>query len=183
MGRVGAGAVIEPEHEQVPPEGLGEVELPFPISEETIAFEVAGNSMLPKYENGDIIVVFKEQRASGGEFLRRRGRGPAEDRRCPENHRAREIRRPGRSTSFNAKAINAMQLEWIGEICVILPRARSSGYEPRPPPGRARPQRPGQAEKNGTGQTDPRTASANRSAPALNGIQPEISCFSKFSLD
>ena len=25
MGRVGAGAAIEPEHEQVPPEGLGEI--------------------------------------------------------------------------------------------------------------------------------------------------------------
>src|SRR6187401_2101285 len=61
MGRVGAGASIEPEHEQVPPEGLGEVELPFPIAEETIGFEVSGDSMLPKYENGDIIVVFKEQ--------------------------------------------------------------------------------------------------------------------------
>src|SRR5437764_12082071 len=62
MGRIGAGAVIEPEHEQVPPEGLGEVELPFPISGETIAFEVSGDSMLPKYENGDVIVGYREQR-------------------------------------------------------------------------------------------------------------------------
>src|SRR5215471_9815045 len=44
MGRVGAGAVIEPEYEQVPPEGLGEVELPFPTDEDTIAFEVSGDS-------------------------------------------------------------------------------------------------------------------------------------------
>src|ERR1700685_752067 len=61
MGRVGAGATIEPEHEQLPPEGLGEIELPFPIAEETIAFEVAGDSMLPKYENGDIIVVYSDR--------------------------------------------------------------------------------------------------------------------------
>src|SRR6201991_5068351 len=62
MGRVGAGASIEPEYEQVPPEGLGEVQLPFPCYDETIAFEVTGDSMLPKYENGDVIVVYKDQR-------------------------------------------------------------------------------------------------------------------------
>ncbi len=83
MGRVGAGASIEPEHEQVPPEGLGEVELPFPIAEEIIAFEVAGDSMLPKYENGDVIVVYREP-----------------------------------------KPISGVKLEWIGEICVTLPRGQ-----------------------------------------------------------
>ncbi len=41
MGRIGAGATIEPEYEQVPPEGLGEVELPFPIDDDIIAFEVS----------------------------------------------------------------------------------------------------------------------------------------------
>src|ERR1700740_3241095 len=46
MGRAGAGATIEPEHEQVPPEGLGEVELPFPMEADTIAFEVGGVSVL-----------------------------------------------------------------------------------------------------------------------------------------
>src|SRR5579871_4300840 len=62
MGRVGAGASITPEYEQMPPEGLGEVQLPFPIAEETVAFEVVGDSMMPKYESGDIIVVYREQR-------------------------------------------------------------------------------------------------------------------------
>src|ERR1700743_1587130 len=46
MGRVGAGASIGPEHEQVPPEGLGEIELPFPIAGETIAFGGVGISYL-----------------------------------------------------------------------------------------------------------------------------------------
>jgi repressor LexA len=62
MGRVGAGAVIEPEHEQVPPDGLGDIELPFPIDEELVAFEVSGDSMVPKYENGDVIVCYRDQR-------------------------------------------------------------------------------------------------------------------------
>src|SRR6201991_3046742 len=75
MGRVGAGASIEPEYEQVPPEGLGEVELPFPCYDETIAFEVTGDSMLPKYENGDVIVVYKDQRLPLARFFCGEGAG------------------------------------------------------------------------------------------------------------
>jgi repressor LexA len=110
MGRVGAGAIIEPEHEQVPPEGLGEVELPFPIAEETIAFEVVGDSMLPKYENGDIIVVYKEQRHPPANFY---GEEAAVRSKTQVN-----------LTSFNAKTIHGVKLEWIGEICVTLPRGQ-----------------------------------------------------------
>jgi repressor LexA len=125
MGRVGAGAVIQPESEQMPPEGLGEVELPFPISEETIAFEVAGDSMLPKYENGDIIVVYREQRHPLTSFY---GEEAAVRLRTGERY-LKTIER-GKSasmvnlTSFNAKPINGVKLEWIGEICVTLPRAQ-----------------------------------------------------------
>jgi len=125
MGRVGAGAVIEPEYEQVPPEGLGEIEMPFPISEETIAFEVSGDSMLPKYENGDVIVVYREQRHPLTSFY-----GEEAAVRLKSGERYLKTIERGKApsmvnlTSFNAKPISGVKLDWIGEICVTLPRAQ-----------------------------------------------------------
>src|ERR1700731_357714 len=125
MGRVGAGAAIEPENEQVPPEGLGEVELPFPIAEEIIAFEVAGDSMLPKYENGDIIVIYRDQRHPLASFY-----GEEAAVRLKSGERYLKTIERGKSassvnlTSFNAKPINGVKLEWIGEICMTLPRGQ-----------------------------------------------------------
>src|SRR6476619_1871029 len=137
MGRVGAGASIEPEYEQVPPEGLGEVELPFPISEETIAFEVAGDSMLPKYENGDIIVVYREQRHPFSSFY-----GEEAAVRLKTGERYLKTVERGKSstvvnlTSFNAKPIVGVKLEWVGEICLSMPkgqleRLRAKSARPR----------------------------------------------------
>ena len=125
MGRIGAGAVIEPEYEQIPPEGLGEIELPFPISGEAIAFEVTGDSMLPKYESGDVIVVYREQRHPLASFY-----GEEAAVRLKTGERYLKTIERGKSpsmvnlTSFNAKPITGVKLEWIGEICVTLPRAQ-----------------------------------------------------------
>ena len=125
MGRVGAGAVIEPDNEQVPPGGIGEIELPFPIAEETVAFEVSGDSMLPKYENGDVIVVYKEQRHPLSSFF---GEEAAVRLKTGERYLKTIERGKGTNqvnlTSFNAKAINGVKLDWIGEICLTLPRAQ-----------------------------------------------------------
>src|SRR5436305_10665002 len=125
MGRVGAGAAIEPEHEQVPPEGLGEVQLPFPISEETIAFEVAGDSMLPKYENGDVIVVYREQRHPLASFYGEEAAVRVKTGECY----LKTIERGKSSTlvnltTCNAKPTNEVQLDWIADICVTLPRGQ-----------------------------------------------------------
>jgi len=117
--------VIEPENEQVPPEGLGEVELPFPIYEEAVAFEVAGDSMLPRYENGDIILVYRAQRHPLTSFY-----GEEAAVRLKSGERYLKTIERGKSqnlvnlTSFNAKPINGVKLEWIGEICVSLPRGQ-----------------------------------------------------------
>jgi len=125
MGRVGAGAVIEPDNEQVPPQGLGAIELPFPIAEETLAFEVVGDSMLPKYENGDVLVVYKEQRHPLSSFF-----GEEAAVRLKTGERYLKTIERGKAanqvnlTSFNAKAINGVKLDWIGEIALTLPKAQ-----------------------------------------------------------
>ncbi len=121
MGFVGAGATIEPEFEQVPPEGLDIVELPFLIPGELVAFRVRGDSMFPRYDDGDTIVVWKEQRRPLSSFY---GREAAV--RTRDGHRFLKTIQRGKSRgqvtllSFNAKPIENVKLEWIGEIELVL---------------------------------------------------------------
>ncbi len=137
MGRVGAGAVIEPDYEQVPPEGLGDIALPFPIMEETVAFEIVGDSMLPKYQSGDVIVVYKDQRYPLSSFY-----GEEAVVRLKTGERYLKTIERGKSpsvvnlTSFNAKPIVGVKLDWVGEICISMPkgqleRLRAKSARPR----------------------------------------------------
>ncbi len=87
-----------------------------------MAFEVSGDSMLPKYENGDVIVVYREQRYPLSSFY-----GEEAAVRLKSGERYLKTIERGSSSgtvnlkSFNAKPINGVKLEWIGEICVTLP--------------------------------------------------------------
>ncbi len=58
-GLVGAGGAVDTSAESLGHEGLDEIELPFSLPEEAVAYRVNGDSMWPRYDNGDVIVVFK----------------------------------------------------------------------------------------------------------------------------
>lgn len=121
MGYIGAGAEVEPEFEQVPPEGLDRIELPFSLDEDLIAFRVRGDSMLPMYEDGTVVIVYREQTrplealfgrvaavrtTDGRRFIKTITRGPDDTVTL---------------TSHNANPIEGVKLEWIGEIFATLP--------------------------------------------------------------
>ncbi|MBC6714736.1 helix-turn-helix transcriptional regulator [Aurantimonas sp. DM33-3] len=123
MGYIGAGAEIEPEFEQVPPEGLHQVEIPFPVPDGIVAFEVRGDSMLPRFNEGDVILVFTEQRRPIYTFF-----GEEAAVRTMDGRRyLKQIMRDGDDIallSWNARPITGVALEWIGEIFTIIPASQ-----------------------------------------------------------
>lgn len=127
MGRVGAGAEIEPDFEQVPPEGLDSIDVPFPLPDDMIAFEVKGDSQYPVYRDGTIIVVFREQKKPLDAFY-----GLEAAVRTTDGRRfIKTITRGSVGvtlTSWNAPPIEDVELAWIGEIFATLPpSARKRG--------------------------------------------------------
>jgi Peptidase S24-like len=116
VGRIGAGAEILPEFEQIPPEGLYEIEVPFPIANDAIAFQVEGDSMWPRYDPGDVIICWRQgtnvdevigweaavRTADGKRYLKRIQRGGASGTFDLESH--------------NAAPIRGVRIEWAAEI-------------------------------------------------------------------
>lgn len=123
LGYLGAGAEIQPDFEQVPPEGLFEVSVPFPLPAEMGAFEVRGESMRPVFRDGHIIIVYLDQRKPLEAFY-----GVDAAVRTADGRRfIKTISRGSNGTvtltSWNADPIEGQRLEWIGEIFAILPPA------------------------------------------------------------
>lgn len=120
MGRIGAGAEILPEFEQLPPEGLYEIETPFPLPSGAIAFEVSGDSMWPRYDPGDVIICWDHgtdpneilgweaavKTADGKRYLKRVVRGATSGTYDLESH--------------NAAPIRAVKLDWVAAIQSVI---------------------------------------------------------------
>lgn len=58
-GLVSAGGMISTSAEDVGHEGLYEIEVPFPLPEDAAAYQISGDSMFPRYDDGDVIIVRK----------------------------------------------------------------------------------------------------------------------------
>jgi repressor LexA len=123
MGYLGAGAEVEPDYEQVPSEGIDQVELPFPVPDEMIAFRVRGNSMLPVFKDGATIVVYREQKRPLESFY-----GEEAAVRTSDGRRfIKTIIKGSEPGAVNLLSwndpmpIENVHLVWIGEIFSILP--------------------------------------------------------------
>jgi phage repressor protein C with HTH and peptisase S24 domain len=123
MGRIGAGAEIEPEFEQVPPEGIFEVEVNVPLPEGMIGFEVVGESMYPRYDDGDVVICS----AAG---VSPSNLEPGQEAAVRTSDGRRFLKRVRRSPngftleSHNAPPIHDVGLEWASEVVTVVRRRR-----------------------------------------------------------
>jgi Peptidase S24-like len=116
VGQIGAGAEIQPKFEQIPPEGLYEIEVPFPVPEDAIALQVEGDGMWPRYDPGDVIICWRQsdniqkvvgweaavRTADGKRYLKRIQRGATSGTFDLESH--------------NAAPIRGVRIDWAAEI-------------------------------------------------------------------
>ena len=126
VGRIGAGAEILPEFEQIPPDGLSEIELALPLPPDTIAFEVEGNSMWPRYNAGDVVICSELEHDPAALSGREAAVRTADGKRY-----VKTIRRSGRADSFdleshNAPPIRDVAIVWASPILMVLPDIRTS---------------------------------------------------------
>jgi Peptidase S24-like len=120
VGRIGAGAEILPEYEQIPPEGLFEITVPFPIPEDSIAFEVEGDSMWPRYDQGDVIICWKQSEDAENVL----GREAAVRTRNGLRYLKRVRRGAHAGTydleSHNAQPIRGVEIAWAAAVQAVV---------------------------------------------------------------
>jgi phage repressor protein C with HTH and peptisase S24 domain len=121
VGVVGLGETIEWAGDD---SSLGEIELPFPVPEGCIALEARGDSMSPRVQNGEVLVV----RADGLDISSVVGK-QAVVKVKDGPYLFKTVRRGYEPNRFNLESFNAplrenVEIEWIGELWAIIPASR-----------------------------------------------------------
>ena len=128
VGRIGAGAEISPEDEQVPPEGLRELDIDIPLPVGMIAFEVEGNSMWPRYNAGDVVLCRDAEHDPAVISGREAAVRPAAGTRDRNTLRRGTAPSTFDLESHNAPPIRDVVIAWASPIELIVPgpNARST---------------------------------------------------------
>jgi SOS-response transcriptional repressor LexA len=116
VGRIGAGAEIQPEFEQFSPDSPYEIEVPFPVSTDAIAFQVEGDSMWPRYDPGDMVICWP-QGTNAEDVIGRE----AAVRTTDSKYYLKRIQRGAASgtldlESHNAAPIRSVRIAWAAEV-------------------------------------------------------------------
>lgn len=106
VGKIGAGGAIDTSSEQIGPDGLYDIEVPFALPDGVVAYEIDGDSMWPRYDSGDVIICYKYSQnpdellgfeaavttADGSRLLKRILRHPGKKTFDLESHNAPPMR-------------------------------------------------------------------------------------------
>jgi repressor LexA len=121
VGIVGLGESVEWAGDD---DSLGEIELPFPVPDGCIALEARGDSMAPRVQNGEVLVI----RADGTDISAVIGK-QAVVKVKDGPYLFKTVRRGYEPNRFNLESFNAplresVEIEWIGELWAIIPASR-----------------------------------------------------------
>jgi hypothetical protein len=119
-GKIGAGAEILPEYEQIPEDGLYEISVPFSLPADTIAFEVEGESMWPRYDSGDVIICGQQSEDAETVLGREAAVRTHDGRRYLKRVRRGAVAGTYDLESHNAAPIRGVGIEWVAGILAAI---------------------------------------------------------------
>lgn len=134
MGKAGAGGDIEPDFEQVPEDGIEQIELPATAAiassqaSDPIGFRVVGDSMYPRFSDGDILIVERDQPWSTDSMIGDQAVVLAYDEEGRSRRYVKRIMPGKKKGTFNLESIDRevptlrdCYIRWASPVRVIIP--------------------------------------------------------------